>query len=217
MLNEPILLYGKRSHELAKLIAYSISSHQTVVLIPELETSSLNDIYNQYKNFEDASTIKSVLIHDPYTTSALYSLPTFFKEQKWSQESANPDLTIITISTLNEAKEFIDKMPSSPLISADDYIKSSITPYKKKNLQASSLLLSALEDYDIKEESRVLRKRFKEWVDDELDYDIEIPIELTSWLNQFNMFSKEENEIYEWVYEVFKNTCKPTKEVEVEI
>lgn len=216
ILNEPILLHGNGSHELAKVIAHSVSSNQTLVLIPELETTSLNDIDNQYINFKDTGTIKSVVIHDPYTTSALYSLPTFFREKKWGHEGTNPDLTIVTLSTLDEAEEFINKMSGSPLIAANDYIKSTMTPYKLKNLQASSLLLSALEDCEIKEETRVLRKRFKEWVEDELDLDIDIPIEITSWLNQLNIFSEEENEMYDWVYKIFRNSFKSIKEVEVE-
>lgn len=217
MLNEPILLHGKGSQELAKLITHSISSLQTLVLIPELETTSLNDIHNQYMKFEDTNTIKSLVIHDPHTTSALYSLPTFFREQKWGHEGITPNLTIITLSTLDEAREFIGKMSSSPLIAAGDYIKSTITPYKLRNLQASSLLLNALEECEIKEESRVLRKRFREWVEDEHGFDIEIPIELTSWLNQLTIFFEEENELYDWIYKVFRTSCTLVKEVEVEL
>lgn len=217
MLNEPILLHGKRSQELAKLITHSISSLQTLVLIPELETTSLNDIQNQYIKFEDTTTIKSLVIHDPHTTSAVYSLPTFFKEQKWKQEGTTPDLTIVTLSTLDEAEGFIDKMPGSPLIAANDYIKSAMSPYKIRNLQASSLLLSALGDCEVKEEKRVLKKRFREWIEDEHGLELEIPIEITSWLNQLTIFSEEDNELYDWIYKVFGTSCIPVKEVEVEI
>lgn len=205
MLNEPILLYGKGSHELAKVITYNLSSSQTLILIPELETVSLSDIHKHYTEFEASSTIKSLIIHEPHTTSALYSLPIFFKEQKWAQENKGPDLTIITLSTIEEAKEFIDRIPNSPLIAANKYMKSAVTPFKLRKLYPSSLELNVLEECYVKEESSVQRRRFIEWIEDEYDLDLKVPLELMSWLNQLTVFNEDENEMFEWIYENFKH------------
>lgn len=207
MLNEPILLYGKGSHELAKVITYNLSSNQTLVLIPELETISLSDIQKQYSEFEASSTIKSLIIHDPHTTSALYSLPTFLKEQKWAQGNIGPDLTIITLSTVEEAQEFIDRIPNSPLIEANKYMKSAVTPFKLRRLYPSSLDLNVLEECYVEEESSVHRRRFIEWIEDEHDLELKVPVELTSWFNQLMEFTEDENEMFEWVYENFKHLC----------
>lgn len=207
ILNEPILLYGKGSHELAKVITYNLSSNQTLILIPELETVSLSDIHKQYSEFEASSTIKSLIIHDPHTTSALYSLPTFLKEQKWARGNIGPDLTIITLSNVEEAQEFIDRIPNSPLIEANKYMKSAVTPFKLRRLYPSSLDLNVLEECHVEEESSVHRRRFIEWVEDEHDLDLKVPVELTSWFNQLMEFTEDENEMFEWVYENFKHLC----------
>ncbi|WP_411738908.1 hypothetical protein [Peribacillus sp. S4] len=203
ILREPIIIFGASSFELAKCIAKTIACEQMVTVIPEIETFSLNQLNQQYTQFTRNEAVKALVIHNPHTTAALYSLPVYFKQNKWVDE-VMPDLTIITIDSLDEALPFIEKMPYAPLINSMDYMSRFMNRRNFRALQSGQLMLEQIEGSVVEEDSISIRREFREWIEDYKDRDVEIPYQLVEWLNQLSSFVSDD-EIFEWCYTVFKN------------
>ncbi len=217
LLGEPILIYGEYSLELAKCIAKTISCTQTLTLIPELETFTLTELQSQYCYFTSVDAIKSLIIHNPHVTSALYSLPTYLKEQKWHDEELIPNLTIITLESLAEAMAFVKKMPNSPLIDSAMYMKRSVHRQSFKALTAGQLDLRSLGDAITDDTSFAIRRQFREWIEDTKDVEVEIPIAFVTWLQQLSSFLEMEEQLFEWVYKVFKQSIQLSEDSGVEV
>lgn len=207
ILGEPIIIYGNSSFELAQCIAKTIASEQTLTVLPEIETFSLNELHHQYSHFSMSEVVKALIIHNPHTTAALYSLPTFFKQNKWVEDMLTPDVTFITIDSIEEATTFIERMPNIPLINSVDYISRFMNKRNFKALQSGQLTLGQLEISVIEENPIVIRRDFREWIEDVKDLDVEIPHQLVEWLNQLKEFVSED-ELYEWCYIIFQNSIK---------
>ena len=118
-----------------------------------------------------------------------------------------PDLTFITIDSIEEATPFIERMPYVPLINSVDYISRFMNKRNFKALQSGQVTLGQLEISVIEENSIVIRRDFREWIEDVKDLDVEIPFQLVEWLNQLKEFISED-ELYEWCFKIFQNAIK---------
>lgn len=218
ILGEPIIVFGNNSFELAKCVAKTIACEQTLTVIPEIETFTLNELHQQYSQFSMIEAVKALVIHNPHTTAALYSLPTYFKQNKWGDkdEMILPDLTIITIDSLEEALPFIEKMPYAPLINSIDYMSRFMNKRNFKALQAGQLMLEQVEEFIIEEESLAIRREFREWIEDFKDLDVEIPYQLVEWLHQLNAFVSDKKLLFKWCYTIFRKAIKQCDAVGVE-
>lgn len=214
ILGEPIIIYGENSFDLAKCICRTIASEQMLTLIPEIETFMLNELVEQYSNYEAADEVKSLIIHNPQTTSALFSLSTFLKQNKWIDNQLIPDLTIISIDSLDEALPFIEKIPYAPTINSRDFIFRFLNRKNFKSLQSGQLKLNSLNEHIVDQEQLNIRREFREWIEDHQDLDVEIPYQLVEWLNQIKAFVSEK-ELFQWSYKVFENVIKVNENEEV--
>lgn len=217
LLGEPLIIYGEYSLDLAKCIAKTISCNQMLTLIPELETFTLNDLQSQYESFTSVNSVKSLIIHNPHTTAALYSLPTYLKEQKWHDDDLIPNLTIITLDSLIEATAFVEKLPYCPLIDASMYMTRAVHRQSFKSLTVGQLALQPLFNTINNENSFAVRRQFREWIEYTQDIEIEIPTAIVIWLHQINIFLDDEEKLFEWCYKIFKQSFKPSDETVVEV
>jgi hypothetical protein len=207
LLREPIIIFGESSFELANCIAKTIACEQMLTVIPEIETFTLNQLNQHYTQFTREEAVKALVIHNPHTTAALYSLPVYFKQNKWVEEIIMPDLSFITIDSLDEAQPFIDKMPYAPLINSMDYMSRFMNRRNFRSLQPGQLMLAKIEASAVEEDSVSIRREFREWIEDYKSHDVEIPYQLVEWLNQLSSFVSDD-ELFGWCYKVFKNAFK---------
>lgn len=201
-LEEPIIIYGENSFELAQCIAKTVASEQTLSIIPEIDKFSLDDIYNQYKQYSNEDKVKSLIIHNPHLTSGLYSLPTYFRQSKWTTEMLSPNLIMITIDSIDEANTFVSKMLYRPLINSNDYISRFINKRNIKNIRPCQMQIETIKNATLDDFSVTVRRDFREWIEDNQDVDVEIPYQLIEWLNQLSEFV-EKDIIYEASYKMF--------------
>ncbi|MDN4607169.1 hypothetical protein [Sporosarcina highlanderae] len=206
ILGEPILIHGEYSLELSKCLARTISCTQMLTIIPELETFTLANLQSQNEYFKSMDVIKTLIIHNPHTTSALYSLPTYLKEQKWNVDGLVPNLTIITMDSIEEATAFVEKIPYSPLIDAADYMKKSINLQSLKSIIDGQMNLSPISNSVTEDSSLGIRRKFREWIENEKDEEVEISKYVMAWLHQFSSFIDSEEQLFEWSYKVFKQS-----------
>lgn len=205
ILEEPIIIYGDYSYELAQCIAKTITCEQTLSIIPEIDHFSLDDLHRQYTNYSKMNDVKSLIIHNPHTTTGLYSLPAYFKQNKWISSELSPNLMIITIDSLEDAGTFIEKVLYKPLINSNDYMTRNINKQTIKLIQPGQIQLevvgnTALEDYPIG-----IRRDFREWIEDNIDDDIKVPYQLVEWLNQLGTFL-ERKVLFQEGYKLFANS-----------
>lgn len=214
ILGEPLIIFGESSFELAKCIARTIACEQMLTVIPEIETFSLSELNEQYTKFTMSDVVKALIIHNPHTTGAQYSLPAYFKQNKWVHDSIIPDLTIISIDSLNEALTFIEKMSYVPIINSMDYISRFMNRRNFMSLQSGQLMLEQIEAHIVEQEQLSIRRDFREWIEDYKELDVEVPYQLVEWLNQINIFIPDE-ELFEWGYTIFNKAFKIKEEVTV--
>lgn len=205
LLEEPIIIYGEHCFELAQCIAKTISCEQTISIIPEIDRFSLDELHHQYTNYSSVDDVKSLIIHNPHTTEGLYSLPSYFKHNKWIEAELIPNLIIITIDSLEDAKIFLDQIVYKPLINSADYISRFTNKRMIRSLQAAQMALDIFKNYDVEEYSVSIRRSFREWIEDNEDTDKSIPYQLVGWLNLLNVFLEEEI-LYKVSYTLFKNS-----------
>ncbi|MBH0166754.1 hypothetical protein IHV12_17675 [Fictibacillus sp. 7GRE50] len=214
ILHEPIIIFGESSFELSKCIAKTISSEQMLTVIPEIETFSLTQLNHEYARFTRNEAVKTLIIHNPHTTAALYTLPVHFKQNKWIEELIIPDLVFITIDSIEEANALIEKMPHAPIINSMDYMSRFMTRHNFNSLQPGQLMLEKVNESVVVENSISIRRDFREWIEDNEGIDVNVPNQLIGWLNYLQFFISEE-ELFEWCYKVFKNSLKLNQNNEV--
>lgn len=210
ILEEPIIIYGDHCFELAQCIAKTVACEQTLSIIPEIDCFSLDDLHHQYTNYSDISDVKSLIIHNPHTTTGLYSLPAYFKQSKWSEGELVPNLTIITIDSLEDANSFINKMLYKPLINSTDFMSRFINKRTIKSIHSGQMQLETIENMAIEDYSVSVRRDFRQWIEDNKDFDKVIPYQLVEWLNQIGSFVEDEV-LYEASYTLFENSI-PTND-----
>ncbi|MEK3726608.1 hypothetical protein [Lysinibacillus sp. FSL W8-0953] len=216
ILGEPVIIFGDNSFELAQCIAKTLACEQTISIIPEIETFSLNDLHHQYRQYSMTKAVKALIIHNPHTTAGLYSLPTYFKQSKWTEDTLFPDLILITIDSIEEGEHFIDKMLYKPLINSGDYMSRFINKRSIKTIQSGQITLEKVEMALIEEYSVSIRREFREWIEDSKDLDVEIPYQLLEWLNQISELVNDA-EFFEWSYKIFRNSISTKKKDEQEV
>lgn len=218
ILGEPVIIFGDSSFELAQCITKTLACKQTISIIPEIENFSLNDLHHQYTQYSMTEDVKALIIHNPHTTAGLYSLPTYFKQNKWTGDTLLPELILITIDSIEESAPFINRMLYKPLINSEDYMSRFINKRNIKTIQTGQITLSKVEMAMIEEDSVSIRREFREWIEDNKDLDVEIPYQLLEWLNQISKFVNDV-EFFEWSYKMFRNSIdiKKNNEQEVEV
>lgn len=187
LLEQPLIITGKYSLELAQCIAYSFASEETLIVIPELESFGLNQLEALFEKYKCEQNVKTLILHNVHLTSAQYSLPIYLKQLKWSQNSLNPNLCILTLEQENDINELLGTMGSVPIIDSEEFILSSIRKSQVQQLIAGQLILGDIELYFEFDEIRGISKEFIEWYldnNEEID-DIELTIELTDWLQYY--------------------------------
>ncbi|MGE6755529.1 hypothetical protein ACQKFO_19110 [Rossellomorea sp. NPDC071047] len=210
ILGEPIIIIGENSFDLAKCISLTIACEQMLTVIPEIETFTLNEMIQQYSNFTMEDIVKSLIIHNPHSTGALYSLPALFKQNKWIDDPFLPNLTIISIDSLEEGLPFIKNMPYAPLINSKDYVSCFVNKTNFKALQSGQIKLEYLEQNVTNQNTLSIRREFREWIEDYKGKDSEVPYQIVEWLNQLNTLTSK-NELFEWSYRIFGGALKNTK------
>ena len=118
-----------------------------------------------------------------------------------------PDITFITIDSIEEALPFLEKMPYVPHINSMDYL-SRFLYRRNKSLQAGQLMLEQIEESIIEENSLSIRREFREWIEDFKDQDVEVPYQLVEWLHQLNAFGFDKKILFEWCFNVFQKAIK---------
>lgn len=206
ILGEPLIIFGESSFELAKCITSTIACEQIVTVIPEVETFSLNELDQHITHFTSLDLVKALIIHNPHLTAALYSLPTYLKQNKWMEQSNMPNLTIISIDSLDEALPFIERMPYIPLIKSTDFL-TCFNRRKVKSIQFGQLELRLIDEHAIEQNQVAIRRNFREWIEDNKDLESKIPYPLDDWLNQLNEFITEEK-LFEWCFSIFQKSIK---------
>ena len=186
LLEQPLIIRGRYSLELAQCLAYTIASEETLTVIPELESFGLNQLESLFKQYECEQDVKALILHNVHLTSAQYSLPVFLKKLKWSQNSMNPDLYILTMENENDVKELLRTMGEVPIIDSEEFIKSAIRKSQVHQLSAGQLINEKIESYFEFDEVRGISKEFRNWYLDnntEIEIDeLELTMELTEWL-----------------------------------
>ncbi|WP_342543131.1 hypothetical protein MHH33_05165 [Paenisporosarcina sp. FSL H8-0542] len=187
LLEQPLIITGKYSLELAQCLAYTVASEETLIVIPELESFGLNQLEALFKQYECEQNVKTLILHNVHLTSAQYSLPVYLKQLKWSQNSLNPNLCILTIEKENDANELLSTMGEVPIIDSEEFILSSIRKSQVQQLIAGQLISEDIELYFEFNEVRGISKEFIDWYLDnnmEID-DLELTMELTKWLQYY--------------------------------
>ena len=203
LLEEPIIIYGNTSYELAQCISKTIACEQTISIIPEIDKFSLNDLNKFHNYYGESELINSLIIHNPHLTSALYSLPAYLNQNKWTSETSISNLILITIDSFEEANLFIEKMLDKPIINSADYMSHFINKRNIRTIQPSQMKLETLEVDSLDEYSTAVRRYFREWIEDNRDMDIKIPYGLVEWINQLGEFIEED--LYETIYNLFNH------------
>ena len=216
ILEEPIIIYGQHCFELAQCIAKTITCEQTLSIIPEIDRFSLDELHHQYTNYSNINDVKSLIIHNPHTTAGLYSLPAYFKQNKWSAGELVPNLTIITVDCLDDARVFIDKMLYKPLINSNNYISRFTNKHTIKSLQSGQMALESIESLALEDYALYVRRGFRQWIEDTQDLDKTIPYQLVEWLNLLGAFVEDEV-LYEASYIMFENSIQNNDKNEYEV
>lgn len=187
LLEQPLIITGKYSLELAHCLAYTVASEETLTVIPELESFGLNQLESLFKQYECEQNVKTLILHNVHLTSAQYSLPAYFKQLKWSQNNLNPNLCILTIEKENDANELLSTMGEVPIIDSEEFILSSVRKSQIQQLSAGQLISEDIESYFNFSEVRGISKEFKDWyLDNNMEIDnLELTIELTEWLQYY--------------------------------
>lgn len=207
LLEEPIIIYGDYSYELAQCIAKTITCEETLSVIPEIDHFSLDELNQQFTNYSKMSDVKSLIIHNPHTTTGLYSLPAYLKQNKWISNEFAPNLIIITIDSLEEAETFIEKMLYKPLINSNDYMKRSMNKQNIKLIQPGQMVLEVANELALEEYSIGIRRDFREWIEDTFDEDLKVSYQLVEWLNQLGTFL-DKDVLFQETYKIFANSIK---------
>lgn len=213
ILEEPIIIYGEYSYELAQCIAKTMTSKQTLSIIPEIDYFSLDDLRTQYNQYSQTNELKSFIVHNPHISAAMYSLPAYFKQNKWLSNEYSIDLILIAIDSLEEANTFMEKMLYKPLINSKDYIKRNVNKRTIKSIHPSQVNIKAIENTALEDYSVNIRRDFREWVEDNINIDITIPYQLVEWLNQLGAFL-EEDVLFKESYKVFENSFIESEKLE---
>ncbi|MED3804477.1 hypothetical protein P4562_21490 [Lysinibacillus xylanilyticus] len=187
LLEQPLVITGKYSLELAQCLTYTIASEETLVVIPELESFGLNQLESLFKQYECEQNVKTLILHNVHLTSAQYTLPVYLKQLKWLQNSMNPNLQILTIENENDAEELLSTMGEIPIIDSEEFILSSIRKSQVQQLSAGQLITEDIESYLEFNDVRGIYKEFINWyLDNNTEIDeLELTMELTEWLQYY--------------------------------
>lgn len=208
VINEPIIVYGSNSFDFAQLIAKSVASEEIITFIPEIETFNLQNLHEKFIQYNSLENAKAFIVHDPHLTTAVYSLPTYLKQMRWTNTTLMPSLIIISIDDLEDAKSFVEKMPKSPLINADDYFNRYLTAEEVRKISSGQMKINNFEDStDL--DSLSIKNKFMSWVseNEEIEVNPKRSNALIPWLNYMDMLVSKES-LFEWIYKVFMNVIE---------
>lgn len=212
VINEPIIVYGENAFDFAQMLAKSIASEEIITFIPEIETFNLENLHQKFTQYNSLENTKAFIIHDPHLTTAVYSLPTYLKQIRWSNSTLIPNLIIISIEHLDEAKEFREKMPKSPLISADNYFNRYLSLEEVQQILPGQMKINSFEDFtDLN--TIALKNKFVSWLNEneEVEINAKKVNALILWLNYMDMLVNKET-LFEWIYEIFQSVITLNEE-----
>lgn|GEM_PF-4393911 len=202
--NTPVLIKGERSLELAQLLSHYISASETITVLPEVHTFSLYSLEKKYPMYRQMHAVKSLILHNAHFTSAEFSLPSFFKLNRWSSASNAPDLVLLSIDEQEAMETFIDKFRMSPIINTDKLnIKKAgleIGPPK----ECGQIMLSIMEEFKVDDNAEE-RIAFEKWLLNTHSMELGLKSrQFDIWLT-FLRFSGEESLYrYEWMFQMFE-------------
>lgn len=204
-LNEPIIIYGENAFDFAQMLARSIASEEIITFIPEIETFNLENLHQKFIQYNSLENTKAFIIHDPHLTSAVYSLPTYLKQIRWSNTVLIPNLIIISIEEIDEAKELLRRMPKSPLICTDDYFKRYLSLKDVQQILPGQMKINSFEG-SADSNTIALKNKFISWLNsnEEVEVNAKKVNALILWLNYMDMLVSKET-LFEWIYKVFKS------------
>ena len=212
IINEPIIVYGENAFDFAQILAKSIASEEIITFIPEIETFNLENLHQKFTQYNSLENTKAFIIHDPHLTTAVYSLPTYLKQIRWSNTTLIPNLIIISIEDIDEAKEFRERMPKSPLISADNYYNRYLSLEEVQQILPGQMKINSFEDgTDLN--TIALKNKFVSWLNEneEVEINAKKVNVLILWLNYMDMLVGKET-LFEWIYEIFKSVITLNEE-----
>lgn len=192
---QPLIIMGRYSLELAHCLSTSVTSYETLTIIPELETFGLNQLESLFSKYECEKNVKTLILHNLHLTSAQYTLPGLIKRLKWSNSNLTPDLYIYTVDNEEGAEELQRMLGEVPLIHANDFIDKFIKKSQISQLTTGQITKEDIESFVTFDKIRGLSKEYKNWYvdnNDEVD-EIELSEEHIEWLEKYVNILGHEN------------------------
>lgn len=205
IINEPIIVHGINAFDFAQMLAKSVASEEIITFIPEIETFNLQNLHEKFIEYNSGENTKAFIIHDPHLTTAVYSLSTYLKQIRWSKTTLLPNLIIISIEDIEDAKTFTEKMPKSPLINADNYFNRYLSLEEVQQILPGQMKINSFKgSTDLN--TIALKNKFISWLNEneEVEVNNNKVNAIILWLNYMNMLVTGEN-LFEWTYEIFKS------------
>jgi len=200
----PVLIVGKRSLELAQLLAHYTTASETITVLPEIHTFSLEGLTKKFQMFRKAQAVKSLLLHNAHLTSAEFSLPSFLKLRRWSQGSIAPDLVFLSIDDQEAAEAFMDKFRLSPVLNADQLIRKVADRRVVPPEECGQIMLSMLDELKI-DDTEDERVAFEEWLLETHSMELgPIPRQFDVWLAYLRISGDAPLHRYQWMWQIFE-------------
>jgi len=204
----PVLITGEQSIDFAHCLAYSISANETLFVLPEIHTFTLEKLVNLFDKYHDADLVKTLILHNAHLTSAESSLPSFLKLKRWLSAKNTPELVFLTIDEPEMAEEFIIKFPLSPVLNTETLLKGKsgrllIPPEKKGQLNLA--ILEAMYFEQSEDDLTLL----DDWLLD--NHEMELgpkKRDFNVWLDYLRLACDDANVRYQWMWQLFEQYWK---------
>jgi hypothetical protein len=208
----PIAVTGKRAMELAQWIARTVAANETLTVLPEVHTFSLNRLADTFNHYQNEREVKALILHNAHLTTAEFSILPFLGLKRWAGNLRFPDLAILSLDETETSADFLGRLYQIPVLDADSLFKKmtsrKIDPYGITG-QLPLTALSAIGEAWVAKDAD-LKKTFVEWLLDKHDLDLDPwPRHLDGWLNGLNVDDVDETKLFEWVWTMFKHGLRP--------
>ena len=203
-IDSPIVITGKRSLELAQLLAQSVAANETITVLPEVHSFSLEGLVEKFKSYQHEQAVKALILHNAHLTSAEFSLPAFLTLKRWSNESMVPDLVILSIDEPETATEFLNKFQLPPVLDADSLIKKPVPKRFDRTEGCGQLMLTMIDKMSV-EGVTGEREAFEEWLLDKHGLELNPwPKQFDDWLVFLSLADSRQAVLFQWMWRMFE-------------
>jgi len=203
--NSPVVIIGKKSLELAQQITLSIAANETITVLPEVNTFSLNQLTEKFKHYRNGQAVKALVVHNAHLTTADFSLLPFLTLARWSGELMAPNLVVISIDETETAEEFLRKFQFVPIIDADSLVQKTGVRRGDRFEGSGQLLLTEIEGIKI-EKDRELLEKFEEWLLEEHNSHLDPwSKQMEHWLYYLKISNVNQVLMFEWLWFMFNH------------